>query len=97
MQYVSPTPWIDAIVFGLILATFIYVVFYFWIPARAQVFLKQCWRRFITIFTHSTKVEWTTKYPVDTRSVYLYEINIPNALIVGSYTVCCIASVILLP
>ena len=97
MQYVSQTPWFDAIVFGLVLAALIVVVFRFWIPARAHVFLRQCCRRFMPIITGSTEVKWTTKYPVGTRSVYAHVIRIPNALILGSYLCCCVMSVILLP
>jgi len=97
MEYVSPTPWLDAIVFGLVLAAIITIAVRFWIPPRAHVFLRQCCRGFMPIFTGWTKVKWTTKYPVGTRSVYAHAIKIPNALILGSYLFCCVMSVILLP
>jgi hypothetical protein len=96
MEYISPTPWIDSIVFGLVLAVFTLVVFRFWIPPRVHVFLRQCCQRFITLFTGWTNIPyWSTEKDVRAPVVILY-IELPNALIVVSYLFCCIMAIILL-
>ncbi len=51
MEYISPTPWIDSIVFGLFISAFVFVIWFLWIPKRTHVFMKQCCRRFSTLFT----------------------------------------------
>ena len=92
MEYVSPTPWIDAISFGLVLATFTFVIWYLWIPVRAHVFLRQCCRRGMPLFTGYTQIYHRASK--DKMSVTFY--SIPNALFIGSYLFCCVMAVILL-
>ena len=98
-----------AILFGITCGSLAMIFLYLWIPSlprRQRVFIEQCCRRFQTIFIGYTNLNYKAcKDPVPFFSSWLQEcpekvtktIPIPNALIVCTYAICCIAAIILLP
>ena len=98
-----------AILFGITCGSLAMIFLYLWIPSlprRQRVFIEQCCRRFKTIFTENTPITINRKDRVENIGggstnryvkVVPLVINIPNALIVSAFVICCLSAIILLP
>ena len=101
--------YLAATLVSLTCTSLIFIFIYLWIPSlprRQRVFIEQCWRRFKTMFTGVTNLNYKAcKEPVPFFSSWfrppcekvVRTIPIPNIFIVLSYVACCLGAIILLP